>query len=222
MIAVHRGTPPVELNRNIHELASDQRTYNNLSADTKTALKKSLLESQGHICAYCMCRIDGPEDAKLEHIYPQSRSIAEGNPGKTLDYGNMLAVCKGGDGDPSRPHSEQTCDTHKGDAVLSINPSSQDDIDTIYYLPNGEIGSSNAAFDDDLCKTLNLNCEAAYLPQNRQRVYASMQHAIAKRAPRTHEAKREFARKKLMALEASDCKEPFVGVMLYRLKKWAR
>ena len=66
MIAVHRGAPPVELNRNIHELAPDQRRYNNLSADTKTALKKSLLESQGHICAYCMRRIDGPEDAKLE------------------------------------------------------------------------------------------------------------------------------------------------------------
>lgn len=222
MIAVYRGTPPAELNRNIHELTPDQRTYENLSADTKTALKKSLLKSQGYICAYCMRRIDGPDDAKLEHIYPQSRSIAEGNLGQTLDYGNMLAVCKGGDGDLGRPHGEQTCDTHKRGAVLSINPSSQDDIDTIYYLSNGEIGSSNAAFDDDLCKTLNLNCEAAYLPQNRRQVYASLQRAIAKRAPRTHEAKREFARRKLAALEASDYKEPFVGVMLYRLKRWAR
>ena len=63
---------------------------------TRTALKESLLESQGHLCAYCMRRIDDADHVKLEHLYPQSLSISEGHPEQTVDYSNMLVSCMGG------------------------------------------------------------------------------------------------------------------------------
>lgn len=219
MITVTRGNPPIELVHNIQALRPEQRAYDALSTETKNALKESLLGSQGHLCAYCMSRIADVSSAKLEHIYPQSRSLREGHPGQTIDYGNMLAVCDGGS---SRPFSQQTCDTHKGNELISIDPTSQDDIDTIHYLRNGEIRSTNPAFDHDLRETLNLNCAESYLPQNREGVFRELRKMIERENPRSHEEKRAFARRKLRSLEASAVKEPYVGVALYQLRRWAR
>ena len=37
----------------------------------KTDIQESLLEEQGALCAYCMCRID-KDNMKIEHWNPQS------------------------------------------------------------------------------------------------------------------------------------------------------
>ena len=71
----------------------------------KTDIQESLLEEQGALCAYCMCRID-KDNMKIEHWNPQS--IA---PNLSLDYQNMLGVCKGGEGNSKK---FQHCDTKKG------------------------------------------------------------------------------------------------------------
>lgn len=222
MLAIKRGEPPVELTKNVQELLPEQRVYESLSSETRSALKRALLKSQGHLCAYCMRRIDDVDHAKLEHIYPQSRSIAEGRPEQTVDYSNMLVSCMGGSDVRGCFHESQTCDSHKGDDVISIDPCSQSDIDTISYLRNGEIHSSNPAFERDLCETLNLNCRDAFLPQDCAAVYSMMQRAIEREDPKTPDAKRAFARRKLSALDAARVREPFMGVMVYRLRRWAR
>lgn len=222
MLAINRGEPPAELTKNVQELLPEQRSYENLSSETRTALKESLLERQGHLCAYCMRRIEDADHAKLEHLYPQSRSIAEGHPEKTVDYANMLVSCMGGSDVRGRPHSAQTCDSHKGNETISIDPCSQSDVDTIRYRRNGEIFSTDSSFDRDLDETLNLNCREAFLPQDRAGVYEAMQRAIEKEGPKTPEAKRAFARRKLRALESARVREPFMGVMVYRLRRWAR
>ena len=222
MLKIDRGEPPAELTENVQELLPEQRSYENLSSETRAALKESLLERQGHLCAYCMRRIEDVDHAKLEHLYPQSRSIAEGHLEKTVDYANMLVSCMGGSDVRGRPHSTQTCDSHKGNETISINPCSQSDVDTIRYRRNGEIFSTNPAFDRDLDETLNLNCREAFLPQDRAGVYEAMQRAIEREGPKTAEAKRAFARRKLRALESMRVKEPFMGVMVYRLRRWAR
>ena len=49
-----------------------------------------------------------------------------------------------------------------------------------------------------------------------------MQKAIERESPKTHEAKRTFARRKLRDLESACAREPFEGVMVYCLKRWAR
>lgn len=61
-------------------------TYANIPSAVKTELKSKLLEEQGGICAYTMCRLDGTESCHIEHIEPQSTS-----PEKALDYSNMAA-----------------------------------------------------------------------------------------------------------------------------------
>ena len=43
MLAIKRGEPPVELTKNVRELLPEQRVYENLSSETRTALKESLL-----------------------------------------------------------------------------------------------------------------------------------------------------------------------------------
>ncbi|HJA29515.1 MAG TPA: hypothetical protein IAA15_08125 [Candidatus Olsenella pullicola] len=222
MIAIKRGTPPEELIRESHEMLPDQRRYDNLSTETKRVVKESLLKSQGYLCAYCMRRVADVDGAKLEHIYPQSRSLEEGHPEQTLEYGNMLAVCRGGEGDSGQPYDSLTCDSHKRDTTIALDPSSQRDIDTIRYLWDGTICSTDAGFECDLNETLNLNCRTSFLPQNRAAVYQKLQEEIDRERPVTHEAKRAYARKKLESLEAADVKAPFVGVMVYRLKRWAR
>lgn len=222
MIVIRRGAPPQALIKDVQGLLPEQRTYGNLSSETIRALKEALLDRQGHLCAYCMCRVKDVDHAKLEHVYPQSRSIAEGHPEQTIEYGNMLVSCMGGDGDARRPYGETTCDTHKGDRLISIDPTSQDCVDAIRYRRNGEIFSEDPNINRDLCETLNLNCPASFLPQSRAAVYRSLIGAMDKRDPQSPEAKRAFVRKKLKSLEEARVKEPFVGVMEYHLKRWAR
>lgn len=222
MIVIRRGAPPQALIKDVQGLLPEQRTYENLSSETKRALKETLLDRQGYLCAYCMCRVKVVDHAKLEHVYPQSRSIAEGHPEQTIEYGNMLVTCMGGDGDACFPYENTTCDTHKGDQLISIDPTSQDCIEAIRYRRNGEIYSENRAFNHDLCETLNLNCMASFLPQGRAAVYRSLIGEISKKDPKTPEAKRAFVRKKLRSLEEAKTKEPFAGVMEYFLRRWAR
>ena len=81
----------------------------------KDDIRKKLLEEQGWLCAYCMRRID-IEHMKIEHWYPEDRlSDAE-----RLEYNNMLGACLGHmDGTKG---SDDTCDTHKENAVITVNP----------------------------------------------------------------------------------------------------
>lgn len=218
MIRIRRGSPPRELHDNIIELGKENATYERLSSETKTALKKSLLKSQGYLCAYCMCRVSYAEDAKLEHIEPQSVSLANGHPEKTVDFENMLAVCKGGEG--SR-RSGQTCDTHKGNQLISIDPTSQRDIDTISYSRGGTISSSDARFQRDLCVTLNLNSAQAHLPENRKNALYALYRDIERFNPRGSREKQAYALKRLKEIDHAERKPPFCGIMIWKLKQWA-
>ena len=54
------------------------------------------------------------ENMKIEHWQSQSEHQA-----KELDYSNMLGVCNGNAGHVQR---DTTCDTHRGNSPLTINP----------------------------------------------------------------------------------------------------
>ena len=71
-------------------LANDnwQPAYNDLSGETKAAVKESLMKEQGYICCYCERRLSD-EDSHIEHFIPQSSPKAD-----PLDYSNMLCSCQ--------------------------------------------------------------------------------------------------------------------------------
>ncbi len=71
-------------------LANDdwQPTYDDLSGDTKEAVKDALMGEQGRICCYCERRLTD-NDSHIEHLRPQSDQSVD-----PLDYANMLCSCQ--------------------------------------------------------------------------------------------------------------------------------
>lgn len=118
----------------------------------KEELRDSLLTEQGHICCYCMQRIK-KDKMKIEHWRSQDEY-----PDLQLDYNNLLGACEGNQGLPERL---QHCDTKKGNARLTINPTDnlKNCEDLIKYLPNGIIYSDDTAINDELNEVLNLNIQ---------------------------------------------------------------
>lgn len=77
-----------------------------------------------------------------------------------MDYHNLLAVCKGGEGSA---FEQQTCDTRKGNRKLTIDPQNKVHMRGITYSSRGKIQSQE--FQTDIDDVLNLN--VGYLVQNR-------------------------------------------------------
>ena len=72
MIEIKKGTEPKEL---LEYRQQKFASYADMPADVKKKVIKSLLLEQGHLCAYCMSRInadDGKHKTTIEHCTPQS------------------------------------------------------------------------------------------------------------------------------------------------------
>ncbi|MEA3465077.1 MAG: retron system putative HNH endonuclease [Thermodesulfobacteriota bacterium] len=71
-------------------LANDdwQPAYNELSGNTKKAVKDALMTEQGYICCYCERRLKD-SDSHVEHFQPQNDSATD-----ALDFSNMLCSCQ--------------------------------------------------------------------------------------------------------------------------------
>ena len=74
MIEIKKGNEPKEL---LQYRQRDFATYADMPSDVKKKVIEGLLSEQGHLCAYCMSRIDGGDGkhrATIEHCIPQSVS----------------------------------------------------------------------------------------------------------------------------------------------------
>ena len=196
--------------------------YENMPGSVKAVVKRSLAEEQGFLCAYCMRRLPqasiddaGNTDVTIEHWSPQNPQ--DGSPQHDpLDYRNMLAVCDGNRGDV-RPN--MTCDAARGNAPITVNPLHPSTLAEIYYQSNGEIHSANEDVEHDLTVTLNLNCAAVSLPENRKRALQALQYSVGK-GYQGKEVPRERLQKLLEHYESeSGKKTPYVGVLTFWLRK---
>ena len=142
-----------------------------MTTDIKEILRQSLLEEQGHLCAYCMSKLN--DEIKIEHYEPR-------NAQNELDYSNLLAVCNGDTaGNLSK---RQHCDTRKRDHILHINPQNSVHIHCISYESNGTIyAKDHADFDYDLNTVLNLNDDYGYLKANRKRALDELKKKLKKK-----------------------------------------
>lgn len=171
MVPIRKRTEPREL---VAYRATPGAAYDGMSGDCKDAVKDSLLQEQGYVCAYCMCVIS-VENSSIEHWDAQTNEH-----GNDLDYGNMLAVCRR----EGRPKPEQTCDVAKNGFALKYNPAAPSDFCrmAIYYNQNdGTIKSRDPIFDRQLNDVLNLNL--ALLKSNRKVVLKAVKAALQKGVP---------------------------------------
>ena len=189
-----------------HSLTTYKKTINasfdNQPSKVKEDLRKSLLEEQGYICAYCMKRIEESADIKIEH-YEARNSTNE------LSYKNLLAVCKGNEGSSKE---RQTCDTKKGNRVLHIDPQKIGDISTIFFTRNGEVKSTNLLFQKDLDEVLNLNDKFGNLISARKSALKALQKKITP-------MNKNQIEKLYNKLKSAERKIEYVGILLWYLKK---
>ncbi len=197
MLYIQKGSEPRALTEyralrwNKEEKQPAFPSYDNLPAEVKDAVRASLLREQGYLCAYCMRRIT-PDSMKIEHWQAESELDEQGR----LQYKNMLGVCLGRvSANPDEPAAAalagreyETCDQHRGNTPLVVDPRSQNHIDSIAYRSrDGSIFSRDETIDRDLNHTLNLNCGLPHLlPANRKKALeAALQFLNNKRNKET-------------------------------------
>jgi uncharacterized protein (TIGR02646 family) len=155
MRTISKGPEPASLAQHRCTPNADYDNY----AD-KDALRASLVAEQRGLCCYCMSRIR-PRAGAMKIAHWHSRNL-HGN--EQLDYANLLAACRGNDG---QPRNLQHCDTHQADRDISRNPANPRHRveELIQYHGNGTIASNDPVFDADLNQVLNLNLP--FLRRNR-------------------------------------------------------
>ncbi len=181
----------------------------------KDDIRRSLLKEQGCLCAYCMRRID-MEYMKIEHWYPEDRL----SDSERLDYGNMLGACPGHiDGTKG---ADDTCDTHKGNAVITVNPQDLSTLKKIKYRSStGEIYSEDETIQKDLDQTLNLNNERHLLKINRKAALDAAMSQMMKlqRKGNWNRKQLEVMKRQYEKTDSDGRKKEYAGIVLWYLDK---
>lgn len=209
MIYIQKGNEPVSLT----EYKKQQYAY--FDGCNKDDIRERLLQEQGCLCAYCMRRID-KDHMKIEHWYPEDKlsELAK------LDFKNMLGACPGHV--EGQKGNEDTCDTHKGNKIITVDPRDIRTLDEIKYRSkSGEIYSDNVAIQEDLDQTLNLNSSGHYLPQNRKEKLNSVINELERKMPNGI-----WSKEKLEAFiaeyskpDADGRKKEYLGIVIWYLNK---
>ena len=200
-------------------------TYKDMPKD---GTRQQLARDQGYLCAYCMRRISlDPADQlnylNIEHLDPQNQLPDEA----TTDFSNLLGVCPGNRS--STENAKKTCDAYRGileedQQTMRLNPLDEAQMDTIFYQRNGEIGSTDTELNKELSDKLNLNSEAAYLPQNRETAYSQLVRFLKAKKP-IGEWSKPFLQQAWQLFCTPDkigAYREYVGVYEYWLKHWMK
>lgn len=152
----NRNIEPSQLTE--YRVSTPNATYDGLGTDVKDIIRNSLLDEQGYICAYCMCRMDNCTECTIEHYIPQSRHdespySEDEHKNQSLLYSNMCGVCK---------NDSEHCDKLRGNTPLEIlNPHDPSCEELIKYHFDGKIvpaGREMEKVNKDI-ETLGLDCD---------------------------------------------------------------
>lgn len=224
MILINKGPEPRELTEYRLDKSNGEPTYDGLQNRHQIVLD-SLIREQGGLCAYCMCRIPQSSQkhnppASIEHIDPQSDT----DNAKALDYHNMLAVCSGNrnpvnEGQYRFGEKRLTCDAHRHNAPLTVNPLDSRTLASIKYKSDGTIYSDVEEINKDLNETLNLNCKVIQLPEARIEAKKKLLETVRK-LDRANIS--SFAQQTIERWNSATQKPPFVGILIDWLVKHRR
>lgn len=112
-----------------------QPSYNELSGNTKQAVKEALMREQGWLCCYCERRVSD-EDSHIEHFRPQADPNVD-----SLDFSNLLCSCH----NQQETREPRHCGHLKGswfDSKLLISPLDTSCESRFRYLHDGTIEPS--------------------------------------------------------------------------------
>ena len=192
-------------------------SYENYSG--KAELRDFLLKDQAYLCCYCMTRIQTPTEDKMgiEHLKPFSAYNGEnGKPDLRLEYKNLLATCKGGEGGPKHLFH---CDKAKWDAEIKLDPTNKQLMDLIKFDANGFIYTDIEEYDREINEVLKLNVEP--LRKARLSIWRSLEQIIKKEFG-NKPVKRSFINEKIKVWSKCNRQgmaEQYCQVAVYYLKK---
>ncbi|MFR8058685.1 MAG: hypothetical protein ACLU8X_01200 [Blautia massiliensis (ex Durand et al. 2017)] len=188
MIVVQKGKEPNSLLafRKQHPDAD----YEDMPTNVLKDVRSQMWEEQGHLCAYCMKKIEDPRDVRVEHCKPRHpQDEIKHDKKATLEFKWMLGVCYGNSIEKGVKPEDTTCDAHKGNAELTINPFDELSVRKIKYKADGSIYSDDADINEDVTEILNLNCEAISLPETRKNVLNVLKNEIVEKCKgKSHDA----------------------------------
>jgi len=160
---------PIKLNSFSNWVLTNANSLSQLSGDAqwkklprhhKGKVQETLIEEQGHICAYCNRRIhkgrESPEDddqLRIDHVKPKSKY-----PNQTFDYYNLIGCCFGDDRTP--PPKEEHCDASKKNFEIpaALFPTNNTCESILMFTAEGEVISRDQAVEEAINTVLNLNC----------------------------------------------------------------
>ena len=156
--------------------------YEDMPSSVRADVREQMWNEQKHLCAYCMRRIDSPSVVRIEHCRPRHPKDEVVHDKKaTLDFRWMLGVCYGNSLVKGVKDEDMTCDAHRKNKELTINPFDEVSVRKIKYKADGSIYSEDAEINKDVTDTLNLNCQALSLPQTRKKVLSEAQKRIVQK-----------------------------------------
>lgn len=176
MIVIQRGKEPASLLQ--YRKSSPLACYEELPARPREDIRRQMWEEQRGLCAYCMRHIRHPKDVRIEHYQARHTESGCRSQAETLNYRFMLGVCYGNSIGNDIKKENMTCDAHRGNQPLAINPYDIHSIRKIRYTSDGYITSDDNEIKKDVEETLNLNSQASSLPENRRHVLLQAKRKI--------------------------------------------
>lgn len=221
MIPIVKGCEPAalaEAKRIIRNTPDATFCYESLQGESKRKILEALLAEQGHLCAYCMCRIgtDG-HPATIEHLIPQHPTDSAANGELSLAYHNLVAVCDGRGG--------ATCDKRRGNASMTVDPTKRHTLESIYYHRDGRIDATDESIQHDIQTTLGLNNSRANLCANRFESMRAIEKVVSSTFRRrgienNRSAKKTICLKILNQFESQTyMKDEYLGAKLFVARK---
>ena len=133
----------------------------------------------------------------------------------------MLGVCLG---NRRYEFKMQTCDAHRRNTPLTINPYNQAAIGKIAYHTNGSIYSDDPAINTDLNETLNLNCTSGYLIKCRKQAADALKSYLSRKQPQGQwsHALLDKTKAEYSILLADGAKPEYLGILLFFIEKYLK
>jgi len=176
------------------------------------SLRQSLYKEQGGICAYCMQRLDDNLSKRNTHNRIEHIKSEAGYPQLQLVYSNMIMCCNG------LTLENKHCDLAKENKEISFSPLDNGFIESLSYrTSDGTIISSNAIWNEEINKVLNLN--AAPLKSNRKKTLKGIINCLTRRHEkwRMRDLKREIDN--WSNKDADGLYYPYCGMVIWFLNK---